>query len=679
MNYTGNSITDYLNSIGQDSSFSARKELARKEGNVNYAGSANDNTSLLSTLRSRTSPTPTTSTANANIGLAGQTGQATGVIGTASYEPNDGGAAGKFYNLTPAQVEEQIRADNEAIKYGVPLSESGDFQLDPNYTIPKEPVFSDIDSKKLSKQYGFGNSDEYAGLTRSQAQAKAQAKAQAVGQQVNANTSYTFNPEATSGAKKILDNFSFKLNENNTDPFRGKGSKNDQLKGILESTANEFAKLFTDQETFNAQLKNNAQFQQAIEAFTKQGGDINSITSRIAKPATALEVVSYTDNPDGTTTNTLSDGSKSTVQYIKNPDGTLTPKEIRTEQNTADYLRALSPNATPAEKEAYNSLIPEKELAQSQISHIAGIPKEYTDLYFGTPEKIGLIQEKRIQAEEYIKIVTTKAENAKEDARTQANLAVEKNNLDLEIAQSQIEENRLKSKNYMTGMLAKMGALNTTGTAVLSLGVLDQKYKLQAQQLKAKVLYANKVTQSKLTETVHDLETDKEEKIYKLQTDLTKDRETVLKEIFKVEQSSAKDIFSVMSKYTTALRVQSDKYTATAKREAAAYAKAYAKTASKGRVSTSSGSRRTGSGSGFTSFERKTLQAGGLLTNNRSVQDFFLRGTEPAFRQAWTRNVQIGENKNPTIQNITNSYNQWKGQNKSTPTNTTTKTSKREI
>lgn len=635
MTYTGNSITDYLNSIGQDSSFSARREMARKEGNTTYAGSANDNLSLLSTLRSRTTPTiqPTTQSR-----LSGD-------------DIGDGQQPRGNAQLANEMVQQDI-AD-------------GIYTPDADYVPRVTQEQANVSIKKSGLQ--GQNYRDYIGKTQAEVDNQIKQKTQAIGNQVSANTSYTFNPEATSGAKKILDNFSFKLNENNTDPFKGKGSKTDLTKGILQSTANEFAKLFPDTQSFDAQLKNNSQFQQSIDVFVKQGGDINSITSRITKPAMAREIVSYTDNADGTTTNTLSDGSKSTVQYIKNADGTLTPKEIRTEQNTADYLQALSKDATPAEKEAYNSLIPEKELAQKQISYLAGIPKEYTDLYFGTPEKIGLLQERRIQAEEYAKILTTKAENAKEDARTQATLAVERNNLDLEIAQSQVEENRLKSKNYMTGMLAKMGALNTTGTAVLSLGVLDQKYELQAQQLKAKVLHENKVTQSQLTKVVHELETDKEEKIYSLQKDLTKDKETVLKEIFKVQQSSDKDIFSAMSKYTTTLRVQSDKYTATSKREAAAYAKAYAKTASKGRVSSGRSSGRSTNGLGLTPSERKTLGAGGLLENNKSVQDFFLRGTEPAFRQAWTRNVQLGENKNPTIQNITNSYNQWKGQNKATP------------
>lgn len=50
--YNGNSIVDYLKSIGQDSSFSNRKKLAQANGISNYTGTAAQNTKLLNILRS---------------------------------------------------------------------------------------------------------------------------------------------------------------------------------------------------------------------------------------------------------------------------------------------------------------------------------------------------------------------------------------------------------------------------------------------------------------------------------------------------------------------------------------------------------------------------------------------------------------------------------------------------
>ena len=49
--YTGGSIVDYLNSIGMDSSFSARKRYAAQYGISNYSGTAAQNTALLNAMR----------------------------------------------------------------------------------------------------------------------------------------------------------------------------------------------------------------------------------------------------------------------------------------------------------------------------------------------------------------------------------------------------------------------------------------------------------------------------------------------------------------------------------------------------------------------------------------------------------------------------------------------------
>ena len=49
--YNGNSIVDYLNSIGKDSSYSARKKYAQQYGISNYSGTASQNLALLNAMR----------------------------------------------------------------------------------------------------------------------------------------------------------------------------------------------------------------------------------------------------------------------------------------------------------------------------------------------------------------------------------------------------------------------------------------------------------------------------------------------------------------------------------------------------------------------------------------------------------------------------------------------------
>ena len=49
--YTGNSLVDYLKSIGKDSSFAARQQYATQYGISNYSGTAAQNTQLLNLMR----------------------------------------------------------------------------------------------------------------------------------------------------------------------------------------------------------------------------------------------------------------------------------------------------------------------------------------------------------------------------------------------------------------------------------------------------------------------------------------------------------------------------------------------------------------------------------------------------------------------------------------------------
>ncbi|WP_026574956.1 hypothetical protein [Bacillus sp. UNC438CL73TsuS30] len=50
--YKGDNIVDYLNTIGEDSSFSNRAKLAEQHGIKNYTGTAAQNLKLLDILNS---------------------------------------------------------------------------------------------------------------------------------------------------------------------------------------------------------------------------------------------------------------------------------------------------------------------------------------------------------------------------------------------------------------------------------------------------------------------------------------------------------------------------------------------------------------------------------------------------------------------------------------------------
>lgn len=59
--YKGNSLVDYLNSIGKDSSFNARKQYAKQYGIANYTGTAEQNTKLLNAMRGNAKPSTSVS------------------------------------------------------------------------------------------------------------------------------------------------------------------------------------------------------------------------------------------------------------------------------------------------------------------------------------------------------------------------------------------------------------------------------------------------------------------------------------------------------------------------------------------------------------------------------------------------------------------------------------------
>jgi len=71
-------------------------------------------------------------------------------------------------------------------------------------------------------------------------------------------------------------------------------------------------------------LDNKAEFLNNSDKITKIDNAFSGITAE-----NKVNVTGYKDNPDGTTTNYLSDGTTSTVKYTKNADGTLTANEVQ--------------------------------------------------------------------------------------------------------------------------------------------------------------------------------------------------------------------------------------------------------------------------------------------------------------------------------------------------------------
>lgn len=484
------------------------------------------------------------------------------------------GASGKGEFLTP-ELNEDIERATAA---GVPMSELGSptgNKKNPNETyLDKpgkfvEPKLTPEQSARYVKSFGLEgivDAKNFAGKTATQVnQLLLQEKAKRTGQ-VSANTSFAFNPEILKRTQRAIDKFGFALNDVSNDPFEPKEFKDEEAGNIVEVTSKELGSLFESPDQLYAAYNTNQQFRDSFDKFVKKGGTLEGVSKNIASSATV----------DNQITNAMVDRGEL-------PESS---REIY-EQNTQtpdQYLASLTnPEADPkAEKMALEELAPESAIAQAEISRVAGIPKELQTLYFGDEKTMGVLQMKQAQAQERKRLIEEQEKDAKRTVRERAELTLEKNKAEVEETKSKIEENRLAAKNYMTAQLAKLGALNTTGSAPLALQTLETKYQGQVTQIESAYKFAEREIEIGLEEDIDGIENQADEMVLKIEEDITIDREKSVKEILKARQDADKEVYRITEQYARRLRERTTKYTDDLKKEAEKYAKEFAKNASNG-------------------------------------------------------------------------------------------------
>jgi len=446
-----------------------------------------------------------------------------------------GGASGVGFETpkTQASISQQTQTASEQ---GRPRSEAGS----------SAPAVMSLEQANFALRgaglAGIVDAGRFAGMAPAEAQRQIQAERQKRLGQTSQLTSFAFNPETIAGAKRIIDRISFTLKDVGNQPWNSKGTQSDQIKSILEGGSREIAALFNTPQEFQEAMMANPQLQQTMQAFEALGGKSTDVQNKIQMPTRQQP------------------------------------------QTTADYLQAINnPNANPqAEKMAMQELFPESQIAQAEIARQARIPQDMMDLYFGTQDKVGIVQLKKAQAEEQARIIDQQMKDEKVAVERRARLAIDKNNAEAQVQLAKIEENRLAARNYMTGMLAKLGALQTTGAAPVALQTLETKYQNAAQQLEMQYKFANREIELGMDEALNSLVTQRDNKILKLEQDLTKDYEDIVKEIMKLEQSAEKEIYRVTEQYARRLRERTTKYTADLQKEAEKYAKQFGKIAGGG-------------------------------------------------------------------------------------------------
>ena len=447
-----------------------------------------------------------------------------------------GGASGVGFETPDSQagISKEVKKKSEL---GIPKSGAGD-------SVPS--TFSQTQADFALRGAGLSgliDSKKFVGLKPEDARKKIAEERAKRTSQVSANVSFAFNPETIAGTKKIVDRVGIGINDIVKDTFSSKGTQKDKIQATLEASAKEIASLFTSPEEFAQALQTNPQLQNTMQTFEKLGGNIDNIQSKVQIPRVETEA-----------------------------------------QTTADFLANISnPTANKeAEQRAIDELIPEREIIQDEIVRQAGIPREIKDLYFGTEETVGLLKMKENQAIEAKRILEQQERDETTSQKAKAKLAIQKLEADKTIQIAKIEQNRLAAKNYMTGMLAKLGALQTTGAAPLALQTLETKYQIQTQTLTNQYEFAEREIKINLSDGLNQIENRTDEEILKLEQDLTKDYETISREILKLQQTSDREIFNLTNKYATELRQRTTVYTNELKREAEKNAKAFAKLAGGG-------------------------------------------------------------------------------------------------
>lgn len=415
-------------------------------------------------------------------------------------------------------------------------SDSGGGNIKNTYVNSQPYVFDKNAGSSYLKSAGLnGASIDLTGKTEAEARSIVDAQKEAQRGQVTANTSAVFaDPNSILNTSKKVESLMLGIDNIKNDPWTSTSTKSEMTKNLLQSTAKDIAVDYKTPQELAAAYHNDPVAKANLDKFIQAGG---------------------TDQMIGEAINTKTNTSAATNNM-----------------SVADYL-ASGAQDTNAQNMA--NLVPESKLIQDRIAQEAKIPENLKTLYFGDGKTTGLLQERINLAKQNIELLNTKMANEESNLRSQANYQIQKNNEELNVAKSTIEQNRLNAKNYLTGQLAKLGALQTTSAAAEGITILDQKYQQQTAEAESKVRFANQEIEIKLRDAINKVETSVSEKIQSVKEDLSKDQKDVLKEINTAQKASDKEIFNLTMKWTTLMKKNVEKYTNDATTMAENYTKAF--------------------------------------------------------------------------------------------------------
>ena len=450
----------------------------------------------------------------------------------------------------------------------------------------------------------------------------------------------TGNLDKVRNIQKVADKFVLSLNETKKSSWDSLGTKSDKMASLMESTAGEFGKNWNSVDEMNLDYNSNPSIKNALDQFVANGGTLEQIMSRIQ--ANQASAQPYTVQP-GDTLNAISARTGKSVQEIMALNPQITdPNLIQAGsalnlganiQDSTSYLAEMRKNVI-TDPEALLKL-PQDKLLQNEIARQANIPEQWKDYYLGTPEKMGVFELEKAQKQAQLDLIEEKLADDKRVYKEKAQLQIDKIRAEMDMALAETETNRLKAKNYMTGLLAKLGALNTTGAAGEALVKLDQKYEEMKVNTRAKYTMAIRELEIEMNEGIDEIENGYADKANKIREDLTKSASDITKELMKLELDSQSKIYSLSTSYAKLLQSQKEKQAKALKDNANAYVTEFKSIVSTPGLDFSGANLSALSGltmkttvpkAKFTQSERNKLIMAGLFNAPQSEQLAYLYG-----------------------------------------------------
>lgn len=374
----------------------------------------------------------------------------------------------------------------------------------------------------------------------------------------------TGNLDKVRNIQKVADKFGLFLNETKKSSWDSLGTKSDKMASLMESTAGEFGKNWNSVDEMNIDYNSNPSIKNALDQFVANGGTLEQIMSKIQ--ANQQQAQPYTVQ-QGDTLNTISARTGKSVQEIMALNPQITDPNLiqagsalnlgANVQDSTSYLAEMRKNVI-TDPEALLKL-PQDKLLQNEIARQANIPEQWKDYYLGTPEKMGVFELEKAQKQAQLDLIEEKLADDKRVYKEKAKLQIDKIRAEMDMALAETETNRLKAKNYMTGLLAKLGALNTTGAAGEALVKLDQKYEEMKVNTRAKYTMAIRELEIEMNEGIDEIENGYADKANKIREDLTKSASDITKELMKLELDSQSKIYSLSTSYAKLLQTQKEK------------------------------------------------------------------------------------------------------------------------